>query len=214
MNLGAPGSEDRKKLIAMCAFAVLAAGVLYYELYTPSTPPTTATTPVVTTDPGTGSAGTAAARARVPARGSGLGQTLGTTAAALDPTLHMEPMRRAESVSYEGTGRNIFSGISSPTVVIPRAIAPARPRLAKNLPPPLPEGPPPPPPINLKFSGYFAAGDGSGEHQVILVHGDDVVLAHAGDIVLRRYRIVSVSANSIQVEDMTNNNKQLIPLSN
>lgn len=210
MNLGAPGSEDRKKLIAICGFAVLAVGVLYYELYTPGTSATTAPTPVVTTVPGTGPA-----TARTVGSTSGAsGKTIGTTAAALDPTLHMEPMRRAESISYQGTGRNIFSGISVPTVVIPKPIAPARPRTAQNLPPPPPPGPPPPPPIDLKFSGYFAAGDGSGEHQVILVHGDDVVLAHAGDVVLRRYRIVSVSANSIQVEDMSNNNKQLIPLSN
>ncbi|GAC1417740.1 MAG: hypothetical protein NVSMB62_08790 [Acidobacteriaceae bacterium] len=213
MNVGAPGSEDRKKFIAICAFAVLAAGVLYYELYTPGTPTTTAPAPVVTTVPGNSSAVPAAARSAI--SNSGLtAKTVGTTAAALDPTLHMEPMRRAEAISYQGTGRNIFSGISAPTVAIPRPFAPARPGIAQNLPPAPPPGPPPPPPIDLKFSGYFAAGDGSGEHQVILVHGDDVVLAHAGDIVLRRYRIVSVSANSIQVEDMSNNNKQLIPLSN
>lgn len=208
MNLGAPGSEDRKKFIAICAFAVLAVGVLYYELYTPGTTPASAPSPVVTTVPGATSAGSSAPRANGPAA-----RTLGTTAAALDPTLHMEPMRRAESVAYEGTGRNIFSDLSAPTVVIPKPIVPARPNVAQGPPPP-PPGPPPPPPIDLKFSGYFAAGDGSGEHQVILVHGDDVVLAHAGDIVLRRYRILSVSANSIQVEDMANNNKQLIPLSN
>lgn len=205
MNIGAPGSEDRKKFIAMCAFAVLAAGVLYYELYTPGTPATTPPAPLVTTMPGTGSSAQ-----RV---GGSAAKTVGTTAAALDPTLHMEPMRRAESVTYEGTGRNIFSGMSTPTVVIPKPITSPRPNVAQGPPPP-PPGPPPPPPIDLKFSGYFAAGDGSGEHQVILVHGDDVVLAHAGDIVLRRYRIVSVSANSIQVEDMSNNNKQMIPLSN
>ena len=119
-------------------------------------------------------------------------------------------MRRTESVAYEGTGRNIFSGITE--VAIPRPIQPARPNpvLAQGPPPP-PPGPPPPPPIDLRFSGYFLS-PATGERQVILIHGDDVVLAHEGDVVLRRYKILSVSANSIQVEDMPNNNRQVLPL--
>ena len=206
MNIGAPGSEDRKKFIAMCAFAVLAVAVLYYELYTPGTPAAAPPPPAATT--------AAISSPRTPGVAATSAKSIGTTAAALDPTLHMEPMRVTESVTYEGTGRNIFSSISAPVVVIPKPIMPARPLVAQVQAPPPPTGPPPPPPIDLKFCGYFASPNGSGEHQVILVHGDDVVLAHSGDIVLRRYRILSVSANSVQVEDMANSNKQVLPLSN
>jgi hypothetical protein len=45
-----------------------------------------------------------------------------------------------------------------------------------------------------------------------LLHGDDVILASAGDIVLRRYRMIAVDAKSIQVEDMQNKNTQTLPL--
>ena len=51
-----------------------------------------------------------------------------------------------------------------------------------------------------------------GARQAMLLHGEDVFLASAGDIVQRRYRVVSVAANSVVVEDLTNNNRQTLPL--
>ena len=47
---GSAGSEDRKKFIAVCVFALLAVSVLYYELRdpTPTAPPPP---PVITTSP-------------------------------------------------------------------------------------------------------------------------------------------------------------------
>jgi len=44
------------------------------------------------------------------------------------------------------------------------------------------------------------------------LHEDNVYLANAGDIVLRRYKVIAVDAKSIQVEDMQNNNRQTLPL--
>jgi hypothetical protein len=62
----------------------------------------------------------------------------------------------------------------------------------------------------MKFFG--TATSAQGKRQAFLLRGDDVFLASDGDIVQRRYRIVSVSANSIVVEDLTNNNRQTLPL--
>jgi hypothetical protein len=45
-----------------------------------------------------------------------------------------------------------------------------------------------------------------------LLHGEDVFLASDGEIVQRRYKVISVLANSIIVEDMANNNRQTLPL--
>jgi hypothetical protein len=93
---------------------------------------------------------------------------------------------------------------------IPKAIAPARPKEAVKpvyTPPP---GPPPPPPIDLKFFGTAASEDG--QLRAFLLKGDDVFLASDGEIVQRRYRVEKISANSIVVEDLTNNNKQVLPL--
>jgi hypothetical protein len=44
------------------------------------------------------------------------------------------------------------------------------------------------------------------------LHGDNVLLAVPGDVVERRYRVLSIAANSITVEDLPNRNKQTLPL--
>ena len=133
------------------------------------------------------------------------------TSATLDPTLHMQAMLVSESVAYSGAGRNIFSAQSAPPPVpIPAPVAPARPA-----PPPIPcppncPPPPPPPPIDLKYFGVETGPNGA--RQACLLHGDAVFIASPGDVVLRRYKVVSIDAKSIQVQDMQNNNTQTLPL--
>ena len=52
----------------------------------------------------------------------------------------------------------------------------------------------------------------NGARRAFLLHGEDVFLASDGDIVQRRYKVISIGANSIVVEDMANNNRQTLPL--
>jgi hypothetical protein len=125
--------------------------------------------------------------------------------AALDPTLHPEVMRQAESLEYTGSGRNIFSQFSAPPA-IPKPIAPIRQAHVDTGPPP----PPPPPPINLGFYGY--AAETTGQKQVFLLHGDDIFIASEGDVVDRRYRVVKIGTASVQVEDIPYHNTQTLPL--
>jgi hypothetical protein len=195
MNLTA---DDKKKAIAVGAFVLIAAGVLYYQLGdTFSSPaPAPVASPVAA---GAVAGGRTAAVTKVAA---------GSSSVQLDPTLRMGPMLVTEALVYSGGGRNIFSATSAP-VEIPKAIAQARPKVIAPA-YVVPVGPPPPPPIELKFFGTATSGNGT--RQAFLLHGEDVFLASAGDIVQRRYRIVSVAANSIVVEDMTNNNRQTLPL--
>jgi hypothetical protein len=141
--------------------------------------------------------------------GGAAAKNLGTTSAQLDPTLRMEAMLVTESLAYSGSGRNIFSPNSVP-VDIPKPIAPVRTKPGPPPPPPPPPGPPPPPPIDLKFFGTATGADG--KRAAFLLHGDDVFLAADGDIVQRKYKVISISANSILVEDMANNNRQTLPL--
>jgi len=138
-------------------------------------------------------------------------KTVGTTSAALDPTLHMDAMLVSEAVEYSGSGRNIFSQNSAPPIAIPVPVAKARPQpqVAAYVPPPIPQGPPPPPPIDLKF---FGTAQMNGKLVAMLLHGDSVLTASPGDVVARRYKIISVEAKTIQVEDMQNNNRQTLPL--
>jgi hypothetical protein len=73
-------------------------------------------------------------------------------------------------------------------------------------PPPVP----PPPPINLKFFG-FANRPGETK-KVFLSQGEDVFIAAEGDIVDRRYRVLHISPTAVDVEDVLNNNRQSLPL--
>jgi hypothetical protein len=125
--------------------------------------------------------------------------------AALDPTLHPEIMRQAESLEYTGRGRNIFSQFSV-APEIPKPVAAIRQAQVDTGPPP----PPPPPAINLGFYGY--AAEKTGQKQVFLLHGDDIFIASEGDVVDRRYRVVKINAASVQVEDIPYHNTQTLPL--
>ena len=75
-----------------------------------------------------------------------------------------------------------------------------------NTPPP----PPPPPPILLKFFGF--ANKPGEPRKIFLSQGEDVFIAGEGDIVDRRYRILHIGPGSVEVEDVLNNNRQTIPL--
>jgi len=128
------------------------------------------------------------------------------TVASLDPTLRFDLLRSSENREYTGGKRNIFE---AEDIVIPTPITSdktARVDIGPKLPPP----PPPPPPINLKFYGFASkAGE---TKQIFLLSGDDVFLAREGEIVNRRYRVIHITNNSVEIEDVLNNNRQTIPL--
>jgi hypothetical protein len=198
------GAEDRKKIAAVIGFVLIASALIYFEYFYSSAPAAPAPVAAAGNNPASAAPGAAA-------------KQVGTTSAALDPTLHMEAMLLTESLEYSGSGRNIFSANSVPAPVViqkplasaritapPPAVVPCPP----NCPPPPP--PPPPPPIDLKFFGLVASSNGT--RQAFLLHDDSVFLASVGDVVLRRYRVVSIEAKSIRVEDMQFKNTQTLPL--
>ncbi len=126
------------------------------------------------------------------------------TAQSLDPTLHAEVLRTSEETKYEGTGRNIFRVFVEPP---PRVVAPVvtTAQVAEGPPPP-----PPPPPINLKFYGFATPIEGS--KRIFLADKEDVFIAKEGDIVDRRYKVVRISPNAVEILDVLSNNRQSIPL--
>src|SRR5436190_1680073 len=66
------------------------------------------------------------------------------------------------------------------------------------------------PPITLKFFGF--ANKPGEPKRVFLSQGDDVFIAAEGDIVDRRYKVLRISPMAVEVEDVLNNNRQSIPL--
>jgi hypothetical protein len=202
------GTEDKKKVYLATGLGLVMLILLVrflWQNFGPSPSPAPAPPPVVTVCPASTPSGgetpqentTAAAYGHQAAKVGGL--------ASLDPTLHPEIMRQAESLEYTGKGRNIFSMFSAPSE-IPKPIAPIRQAHVDTGPPP----PPPPPPINLGFYGY--AAEKTGQKQVFLLHGDDIFIASEGDVVDRRYRVVKIGAASVQVEDIPYHNTQTLPL--
>lgn len=132
----------------------------------------------------------------------------------IDPRLHLDILRRAETVEYHGKGKNIFlenAAIPIPAVKVPPLRKPKLPVQAiKNTPPPGRPMPPPPPPINLVFFGYSTR---KGEApKAFLSEGSNVWIAHEGDVVNRHYKIVRITPTEIEVEDLLNNNRQKIRL--
>lgn len=192
------GAEDKKKLGILAVVAAVALGAIVYMYTELSTPDVARPVPATVAVP---------SPARVQPK-AGEAKNVGTSATHLDPTLHMKAMLVTESLVYSGSGRNIFSANSAPAVIIPKAIASARPK--GPVVPAAPLGPPPPPPIDLKFFGTVTSAQGV--RRAFLLHGEDVFLASPGDIVQRRYKVGTISANSIVVEDLTDNNTQTLPL--
>jgi len=131
-------------------------------------------------------------------------------AESLDPTLRLDLLAASEKTLYEGKGRNIFMS-QAEDVVIPKPIAPGTPDAqtqdpAYKLPPP-----PQAPPIPLKFYG-FASSPGEPK-KIFLKLGEDVFVAGEGEIVDRRYKVIRISPNSVEMQDVVNSGPpQNIPL--
>jgi hypothetical protein len=122
-------------------------------------------------------------------------------AQSLDPTLRMDLLKTSEDVTYKGAGRDIFQNQPEPPP-IPKEVT----KVINTGPPP----PPPPPPIPLKFCGF--SGNKIGPKQVFLSKGDDVFISKEGEIVDRRYKILKIGPNSVEVEDVLTHNRRTLPL--
>lgn len=216
------GAENRKKTImagVLGTVAFICIFILYNSLFGGSSSPAPApAAPVVTTDSSSKTTTSATSesggtRSSAPSRAAaGVDAVkMASTSSSLDPTLDERAMLRTESLVYSGSGRNIFSAVYTPppAAIVKPKFSPRPGPVGPPGPPPPPPGPPPPPPINLKFFG--TAKRGNGKMQAFLLQGEDVYLAAEGDIVARKYKIGSISANNIQVTDLQNNNTQTLP---
>jgi hypothetical protein len=135
------------------------------------------------------------------------GKMVAVVAPRLDPTLDLNLLRQSEEIKYAGNGRNIFVAGSVAQIETPkRPGVTDDPNAGLHTPPPVA----PPPPINLKFFG-FANRPGETK-KVFLSQGEDIFIASEGDIVDRRYRVLRISPNAVDVEDVLNNNRQSLPL--
>lgn len=134
-----------------------------------------------------------------------------TLTASLDPRLRLDLLKGSSETEYKGAGRNIFR--AEKEIEIPKAVDNGVKKKEEEAKIPLPPPTPvvqPPPPINLKFFG-FANRPGEAR-QVFLLQNEDVFIAREGDVVNRRYKVVKINNNSVEIEDLLGNNRQTIPL--
>jgi len=179
------GAENKKKLYAMVGLALLAVLMVLRAILS-FNGPVAASIPHGT-----------------PAEQPEAGR--GKSGPPLDPTLRTDLLKNSEDAVYKGTGRNIFDS-QAPLPPLPK---PPKVVVADNT-PPLPPPPPPPPPIPLKFYGF--ANKPGEPKSVFLAQGDDIFIGREGDIVNRRYKIIRIQQNQVEIEDVLNNNRQAIPL--
>jgi hypothetical protein len=184
------GAENRTKVIAAAALGIVALALVVNFLWTStgSSAPAVSTPAATTSRP---------VRAKKPV----------SMARSLDPTLRYDWLKTSEDTKYAGNGRNIFQtgGIEMET---PQGNGTTD--HAEKESPPVPQGPPPPPPITLKFFGF--ANRAGEPKRVFLSQGDDIFVAAEGDIVDRRYKVLRIMPQAVEIEDVLNNNRQSIPL--
>jgi hypothetical protein len=196
------GAENRTKVIlaaALCVVLVIVVAIEFGGWFGNSS---SAAGPVPTASADLGNAPMPAPRN--PARGKSAAAPKQNAAHNLDPTLKLDLLKSSEDTVYQGTGRNIFKVF----VEIPKPVVnPVKPQpIVPQGPPP----PPPPPPIQLTFYG-FATPQG-GVKRIFLAQGEDVFIAKEGDIVDRRYKVLRISPNAVEILDVLSNNRQSIPL--
>ena len=189
------GAENKKQIIVMAVLLVILLAIGVYDIIGTSNtsaapPPATSTT--------TSSAATKPAI-------SGRKASAQSGPNTLDPTLHLNVLEASRRVKYE-PGRNIFR-MEEPPLPKPENVRPSGPT-----PTPTPTPTPPPPPIPLKFYGF--QNRSATDKQIFLAENDVVFVAKQGDIIDRRYRVVSIQKTSVTIEDVLTNNKQDIPLRN
>lgn len=183
------GTGDRKKTFWAIGLGVLAIVVVAYEF----TPSSSSPSPVQASNP----LATATAPARpVPHRGAGSGTSKKThVPESLDPTLRLDLLATSEEIKYAGSGRNIFVS-QAEDIPKPKGTGVTDNKPAVYTPPPVQA----PPPINLKFFG-FANQPGEAK-KIFLSQGEDVFIAGEGDIVDRRYKVMRISATSVEILDV------------
>ena len=193
------GTENRKKVIAAGALIAVAVVLMatrfsgFLGLGSSSAAPPQPTTVAADIPPDR------------PARATTSGLKKQNPGQSLDPTLRTDLLRKSEETKYEGTGRNIFKVFVEPPKVIVNPVIADKPEAPTGPPPP-----PPPPPIELKYYGY--ATPQGGTKRIFLAQGEDVFIAKEGEIVDRRYKVVRISPNAVEILDVLSNNRQNIPL--
>lgn len=192
------GIEDKRKTtwaVVLGVVALLAAAYEFIPMFTQTSPPQTS------------------AEAAAPGPSAIVLRPKGKAAKKLhvdnlDPTLRLDLLAAVEQTQYQGNQRNIFVSQAEP-VEIPQPKGSGRSDEPKAIytPPTAPQAPP----IPLKFYGF--ASEPGEPKKIFLSLGEDVFVAGEGEIVNRRYKVIRISPNFVEIQDMVfSGPPQTVPL--
>ena len=156
-------------------------------------------------------------------------KTKGVDPSTIDPKLRLDLLAKVRSVDLGPAARNLFTwgavapaalppGIKDPHPIVPKRPGQGAPGSETVI---SSSQPPPPPPITLKYYGYtsqrsdghkrafFSEGDCTGANPAAQC---DIFVAAEGDLILKRYKVLRISASSAEVEDTQFNRTQPLPI--
>lgn len=217
---------DSRKVTILAVLVVIAVVLFLYDMTSGSSPspaPAGLTAHTSTALPATGTPATVPPRRKLNQRSSerNVLRMRAVTAEAqrgnIDPTLRLDLLERLQNVQPTSGMRSLFE---AGTVAAPQPVAIVK--APKIIPGPLPQAggtdpsgvgaPSAPVSIPLKFYGFSAPANSTGPRHGFFLDGDIILIAAEGEVMKDRYRVVNLSSNSAQVEDMQTKSQQSLPL--
>ena len=134
----------------------------------------------------------------------------------VDPTLHLELLRKLQEAASDTNGRNLFQfGAPPPPPPTPEQIARlnhpepvVQPQVMAPVAPPPPPGPPP---LSIKYYG-LSTQRANGKKVAFFMDGETIMMAGEGEMLQKRYRVVRIGVNSVVLEDTQLKREQSVPL--
>jgi hypothetical protein len=132
----------------------------------------------------------------------------------IDPTLRLDLLARLQSLPFAPSARSLFDAGTAPV---------SQEALKHMADLKIPPGPKPPivpaapllpqaPPIPLKFYGFIQPQGVAGPNRGFFLQGDNILVGAEGQVLLKKYKIVQLSASAAVMEDTTSNHRQTLTL--
>ncbi|HEV2616707.1 MAG TPA: hypothetical protein VGU63_08890 [Candidatus Acidoferrales bacterium] len=122
-----------------------------------------------------------------------------------DPSLRLDLLARIQREEYKGQHRNIFSAepLPPPPVLTDQKVAATG-----------PVTPPPPPPVTVPATFYGIVTDlNTGRKRACFsANTDDVYIVPEGGTLLNQFRIVTISNNSVELEELSSGRRTTLVL--
>ena len=123
-----------------------------------------------------------------------------------NPALRLDILQRFLNLQYKGAHRNIFVASLLPPPPPPQQLTPV------NTTPAIPAGPPP---LNVEAKYFGFVSDSKGSHRrafFATANNDEVFVAGEGDTLLGRFRIIKISSNAADLEEVSSGRRATLIL--